>query len=77
MSISDRLDQIESRPVSWPWLDRAADDKRVLVAALRAVLDVCDRVESSIIPRGGFETGQKSTSLTVRAAISAALGEEA
>ena len=40
MSISDRLDEIESRPVAWPWLDRAADDKRVLVAALRAVLDL-------------------------------------
>lgn len=80
MSISDRLDQIGQRYGDVSIADASRHtligrDIPDMVAALRAVLDVCDRVEASIIPRGDFETGQKSASLTVRSAVTAALGE--
>lgn len=47
MSISDRLDEIEARPVAWPFLDRADADKSSLLAALRAVLDLHKRVANT------------------------------
>lgn len=77
MSISDRLDEIESRPVAWPWLDRAADDKRVLVAAVRAVLDVCEGLEEAhrANPTQMYEYGMEEAAHQVRNAIAAALGE--
>lgn len=77
--IQERLDQIESRPVAWPWLDRAADDKRVLVAALRAVLDVCEGLEEAhrANPTQSYWYGLEEAAHQVRNAIAAALGEEA
>ena len=44
-------------------------DKPALVAAVRAVLDACDRTDASIIPSGGFEVGQKSVTQTIRMVV--------
>lgn len=40
-----------------------------LLAAVRAVLDACDRIDASIIPSGDFEVGQKSVTQTVRMVV--------
>ena len=77
MSTSDRLDEIEARPVAWPWLDRAEGDKNALLTALRAVLDLHepdghDPQDSAICP----PCAEYHPCPTVRA-ITTALGEEA
>lgn len=77
MPISDRLDQIEARAETVVGLTLGDDNARDaynlvedavpdLVAAVRAVLDACDRIDASIIPSGDFEVGQKSVTQTVR-----------
>ena len=44
-------------------------DKAAMLAAVRAVLDACDRIDASIIPSGDFEVGQKSVTQTVRMVV--------
>lgn len=66
MKITDRLDQIEAR---------AGADVPTLVAALRAVLDLCDEAAD---PPGvsGFEVGMAAMSQKVRNAIGTALEDD-
>lgn len=68
MSISDRLDQLEREAVE--------ANEHLLLAALRAVLEACDRIDASLIPHGDFETGQKSVTGTMRAIVTAAFAED-
>ncbi|MBB0990069.1 hypothetical protein G6009_01005 [Dietzia sp. SLG510A3-30A2] len=75
MTITEHLDEIEARPVAWPWLDRAADDKSALVAALRAVLDLCDSTPLRYLPYDGAEPFMVLGVPAIRSAIEAALGE--
>lgn len=73
MSINDRLGEAMTAAEAC-MADRPADPNAVelamrvpdLVAAVRAVLDVCDRIDASIIPSGDFEVGQKSVTQTIR-----------
>lgn len=83
MSISDRLDQIEKHEVAWPWLDRAAGDKKILVNALRAVLGLHKPIEigpsavecSECVDPKDSHWGAIWPCPTVRA-VTAALGED-
>lgn len=49
-----------------PPIDAALVNGERTLAAVRAVLDACDRIDASIIPSGDFEVGQKSVTQTVR-----------
>lgn len=80
MSISDRLGQIEARIIRaregrhtdrYMVLDVDAPE---ILAALRAVIDLCDEAAD---PPGvsGFEVGMAAMSQKVRTAVHAALGE--
>ena len=84
MSISDRLDQIEVRRAQ---ANSSLNGRHMLVgkdipdmlAALRAVLDVCEWSELGWYPEPKYDEytpGQLDTAERVRAAITAALGEE-
>lgn len=85
MSISDRLDEIEVRRAQ---ANSSLNGRHMLVgkdvpemlAALRAVLDVCEKSELGMYPEPRYDEyipGQLDTAERIRNAINAALGEEA
>ena len=52
-----------------PPIDAALVNGEHMLAALRAVSDVCDRIDASITPSGDFEVGQKSVTQTIRMVV--------
>lgn len=57
------------RPGDAEFIAASRTDVPDLLAAVRAVLDACDRIDASIIPSGDFEVGQKSVTQTVRMVV--------
>ena len=89
MSISDRLDQISARAETVVGLTLGDDNARDaynlvedavpdLLAALRAVLDVCEGLEEAhrANPEQAYEYGLEEAAHQVRNTIAAALREE-
>ena len=89
MSISDRLDQISARAETVVGLTLGDDNARDaynlvedavpdLVAALRAVLDLCELIEKAHAanPKQTYEQGMEVAAHKVRTVIAAALGED-
>ena len=71
MSATDRLSQIEDNlSDTSPWVNK--HDVRTLVAALRAVLRVCDATEATPVP-GIVITGAAVSTTNIRRAIEEAL----
>ena len=82
MSISDRLDEIEARRAQ---ANSSLNGRHMLVgkdvpemlAALRAVLDLCELIEKAHAanPKQTYEQGMEVAAHKVRTVIAAALGE--
>lgn len=86
MSISDRLDEMEDDihdafrlPKSAPVALVVEEDAPAMLAALRAVLDVCELIEKAHAanPKRTYEQGMEVAAYKMRTVITAALGEEA